>query len=85
MTTTQRLARLETAQELLCFLMASYAEKIHVENKSAHPDAAKIAQWEVERKNLFNLEDGLRLDDQAAIEQVIKEYGPIVRMAYLVR
>lgn len=84
MTTTQRLARLETAQELLCFLMASCAEKIYIENRKPHPDSAKIAQWEAERKALFDLEDGLRLNDQVTVEQVISTYGPAAKAAFQV-
>lgn len=82
MTTTQRLARLETAQEILGFLMASCAEKIYIENKTPHPNVAKLAEWEAERKALFELEDGLRLDDQVTIDQVISTYGPAARAAF---
>jgi len=81
-TTTQRLARFETAQEILVFLMASYSEKIYSEGKKPFPDTSKIAQWNAERKALFNLEDGLRLDDQAVIEQVISDYGPTLRIHF---
>ncbi|MFG8764966.1 hypothetical protein ACEOVB_29675 [Pseudomonas aeruginosa] len=79
MTTTERLARLEAAQEVLGFLMAARSELIHNEGKKAKPDATKIEQWEAERNELFDLEDGLRLDDPAGIERVIATYGPQAR------
>jgi hypothetical protein len=82
MTTTQRLARLETAQELLGLLMAARAELIHNEGKKAQPDASKILQWEAERSELFDLEDSLRLDDSDGIERVITIYGPQAREAF---
>lgn len=37
MTTTERLARFETAQEILGFLMAACAEWIYIESKKAQP------------------------------------------------
>lgn len=79
MTTTERLARLEAAQEVLGCLMAARAELIHHEGKKAQPDVAKIAQWEAERNALFDLEDSLRLDDSQGVEQVIVTYGPQAR------
>ncbi|HBN8007497.1 TPA: hypothetical protein L3645_006324 [Pseudomonas aeruginosa] len=82
MTTTERLARLEAAQEVLGFLMAARSELIFKEGKKAQPDAAKIEQWEAERNALFDLEDGLRLDDPAGIEQVITTYGPQARQMF---
>ncbi|MCY1456925.1 hypothetical protein D9M71_741760 [compost metagenome] len=82
MTTTERLARFEAAQEVLGFLMAVRAEWIYIESKKAQPDAAKIVQWEAERKVFFDIEDELRLDDQDSIEQVIATYGPVARRIF---
>lgn len=82
MTTTERLARLEAAQEVLGFLMAARSELIHNESKKAHPDLTKIEQWESERNELFDLEDGLRLDDLAGVESVIATYGPQARQMF---
>ncbi|MCY1271661.1 hypothetical protein D9M70_202250 [compost metagenome] len=85
MTTTERLARFETAQEILGFLMAACAEWIYIESKKAQPDASKIAQWEAERTAFFDIEDGLRLDDQDSIERVITTYGPVARRIFEAR
>ncbi|MCL6690132.1 hypothetical protein M8R19_15595 [Pseudomonas sp. R3.Fl] len=85
MTTTERLARFEAAQEVLGFLMAACAEWIYIESKKAQPDASKIAQWEAERTAFFDIEDGLRLDDQDSIEQVITTYGPVARRIFEAR
>lgn len=85
MTTTERLARFEAAQEVLGFLMAVRAEWIYSESKKAQPDAAKIAQWEAEQKAFFEIEDGLRFDDQDGIEQVITTYGPVARRIFEAR
>ncbi|UNO25526.1 hypothetical protein [Pseudomonas amygdali] len=56
--------------------MAARAEWIYIESKKAQPNPAKIAQWEAERQVFFDIEDGLRLDDQDSIERVIAKYGP---------
>ncbi|POR65212.1 hypothetical protein [Pseudomonas syringae] len=85
MTTTKRLARLEAAQETLGFLMATRAEWIYIESKKDEPNPAKIAQWEAERQVFFDLEDGLRLDDQDGIEQVITTYGPVAKRLFETR
>jgi hypothetical protein len=79
MTTTERLARLEAAQEVLGFLMAARSELIYKEGKKATPDTAKIAQWEAERNTFFDIEDGLRLDNQEGVDTVISTYGPQAR------
>lgn len=85
LTTTQRLARLEAAQEVLGFLVAVRAEWISTERKKAQPDAAKIAQWEAEQTGFLDLEDDLRLDDLDAIEKVIATYGPEARKLFKAR
>ncbi|WP_312959957.1 hypothetical protein [Stutzerimonas nitrititolerans] len=81
-TTTQRLARLEAAQEMLGFLVAVRAEWISAERKKTQPDTTKIAQWEAEQTSFFDLEDDLRLDNLDAIEQVIATYGPVARRLF---
>lgn len=85
LTTTQRLARLEAAQEVLGFLVAVRAECISTERKKAQPDATKIAQWEAEQTGFLDVEDDLRLDDLDAIEQVIATYGPEARKLFRAR
>jgi len=82
MTTTERLARFETAQEVLRFLMAVRSNLIYNEGKKTHPDATKIEQWEAERDELDDLEDALRFDDPAEIERIIATYGPQSRQLF---
>jgi len=82
MTTTERLARLETAQEVLRFLMAVRSELIGNESKKNQPDATKIEQWEAERNELDDLEETLHLDDQVGIERIITTYGPQARQIF---
>ena len=81
MTTTERLARFETAQETIGFLMALRTTWISDERAQPAPDLAKIARWSAERDRYWDEQDALSYDDQAAIERVIKDYGPLVRAA----
>jgi len=85
MTTTERLARLETAQEVLRFLMAVRSNLIDNEEKKTQPDASKIEQWDAERDELDDLEDALRFDDQDGIERIIATYGPQARQIFEAR
>jgi len=85
MTTTERLARFETAQEVPRFLMAVRSKLIYDEHKKAQPDATKIEQWEAERNELDDLEDALRFDDLAEIERIIATYGPQARQLFRAR
>lgn len=79
MTTTERLARFETAQETIGFLMALRSTWIADERAKRSPDLAKIAHWSAERDRYWDEQDALSYDDQAAIERVIINYGPLVR------
>ena len=81
MTTTERLVRFETAQETIGFLMALRTTWISDERAQPSPDLAKIARWSAERDRYWDEQDALSYDDQAAIERVIKDYGPLVRAA----
>ncbi|MBU2708755.1 DUF2384 domain-containing protein [Zooshikella marina] len=81
--TSERLARYETAQEILGLLIAMRAEWIHEEQKTTHnPNHTRIDQWIAEssqyRKELHNL----RINDHNKIDFIINEYGPIVK-AYM--
>lgn len=81
LTTTERLARFETAQETIGFLMALRTTWISDERAQPSPDLAKIACWNAERERYWDEQDALRYDDLAGIERVIKDYGPLVRAA----
>lgn len=82
MTTTKRLARYETAQEMLGFLIASYTTQIHAERQNASVDPSKIEDLQAEKRRLGELEEGLTLKDPDGIEQVIETYGPKVRAMF---
>jgi len=79
MTPSERLARFDMAQAILGYLMAACSERIYFEGRKAQPDAASIGRWETERDAYFDLDDALRLDDQAGTEQVIATYGPLAQ------
>lgn len=79
MTTTERLARFETAQETIGFLMALRTTWISDERAQPAPDLAKIARWSAERDRYWDEQDALSYDDQAAIERVIRGYGPVAK------
>ena len=81
MTTTERLARFETAQETIGFLMALRTTWISDEKAKPAPDLASIARWSAERDRYWDEQDALSYDDVAGIERVIKDYGPLVRAA----
>ena len=82
-TTTERLARLETAQELLGFLIASLSKEIHDERRKPSPDAAALDALVAKKNELADLEDRLSLDDVAQVEYVIQNLGPEVRSQFL--
>lgn len=81
-TTTERLARYETAQEVLGFLMAGYTNLIWNERAKPNSSADKIRDWEAEKTAYFNIESSLRLDDDECIERVLSVYGPKARAMF---
>jgi len=74
--TGQRLARLETAQEILTSLGASRSAWIYQEKKKLNPDSTKVQQWKLEREAFADLRDSLMMDDTATLEETISTYGP---------
>lgn len=78
-TTTERLARYETAQELLCFLFACTSTRLKEEEAKDPVATEVIAAIKAERRALNALEDSLKYENPEAIEQVIATYGPRVR------
>ena len=78
-TTTERLARLETAQELLGFLIASLSSEIHTERQRATADPSRVKSLQTKKNELVDLEDNLSLDDAETVERVIETFGPEVR------
>lgn len=81
-TTTDRLARLETAQEIISMMIALRSEWIGQEQASSLPDATKIQAWLAEQDRLAAEEEALSMDDASALDRVVREYGPIVRTAF---
>lgn len=81
-TTTQLLARFETAQEGLGLLMANRSRLIWDEEHKAQPDQARIDELKAERRELRQVRNSLDFDNQAHIEEVIATYGPQVKAIY---
>lgn len=82
MTTTEKLARYETAEEILGKLIAHCSAKIHQEEKQPSPGAAKLAQWRGEQAQLMNEDARLFFGDCQNIERVIAVHGPICKAIY---
>lgn len=82
LTTTERLARYETAQEVIGMMIALCSAWIEEESAKVQPDRDLMATWETERSQLTGQRHELVLDDDAAIDRVLAEYGPIVKAAY---
>jgi len=78
-TTTEKLARYETALETLGLMVAMRTHWIEDQLKQAVPDAARISQWEKEQDQFEQEESALLFEDTAGIENVIDTYGPVVR------
>jgi len=81
-TTTDRLARFETAQEMIGLLIAARARALSDERGKSSPNGSAIAALLVEIDRFDDERDALRLDGFAEIERVIREYGPTVKAAY---
>lgn len=79
MSTTEQLARFETAQETLGMLVAIRTSLVYSEKRKAKPDANKITIWESEITK-YNDEDlSLRFSDTTEIERILTSYGPMVK------
>jgi len=74
--TGQRLAQLETAQEILTSLGASRSAWIYQEEKKSNPDTTKVQQWSQEREDFADLRDSLTMGDIAKLQATINTYGP---------
>jgi len=74
--TGQRLAELETAQEILTVLGSSRSGWIFEEKKKPAPDAQKIRQWTLEREDFADLRDSLMMEDTDKLQAAISTYGP---------
>lgn len=82
LTTTERLARLETAQEIISMMIALRSAWINAEAAKAVRDDAQVSAWEAERSRLTGERLLLGMDDDVSIDRVLNEYGPVVKAAY---
>lgn len=82
LTTTERLARYETAQEIIGMMIALRSAWIAAELGRDAPDGTKVAAWETERSRLTGERQMLGMDDDGGIDRVLSEYGPIVKATY---
>lgn len=73
-TTTQRLARFDTARFGLELLMANCSRLIHAEESKAKPDQATIDQLMVKRREYSMIRNGLDFENRAQIEGAIATY-----------
>lgn len=81
-TTTERLALLETAQEAFGMLIAARAELIYTERQKAHPDLSIIKQWQDEQDHFSTQEEALSLGDSVGIEHALQVYAPQAKAAF---
>lgn len=79
MTTTEKLARFETAQHIIGMMVAMRSEWIDQEEQKALPDWKQIEQWEREQSEFADQDNALRFDDHDSIELVIESFGPVVK------
>ncbi|WP_038214605.1 hypothetical protein [Xenophilus azovorans] len=82
MNMTQRLALLETAQELCQLLAAVRSAEIRAEESKPTPDQAAIERLQGERARLVRESMSLSLGDVQGLQRVIDQYGPQARAAY---
>lgn len=79
MTTTEKLARFETAQHIIGMMVAMRSRWISDEEKKLQPNRTQIAKWEQEQSKLDDQDNALLFDDSDGIEWVIASYGPVVK------
>lgn len=82
MSTTERLAQLETAQEVIGMMIALRSEWIAAELLKDVPDSALVHEWSAERARLVAEEDALAITDSKGLEDVLARYAREVRKAY---
>lgn len=79
LSTTEKLARYETAQETIGVLIAMRSKWIYEEEQKPEPNQGLIRQWESEQDTFHDELNDLLIDDDDKIERVLNEYAPIVK------
>ncbi|MEJ8317421.1 hypothetical protein [Pseudomonas oryzihabitans] len=80
-TTTQKLARFETARFALESLMANCSRLIYAEEAKPEPDQACVDHLRARRREYRRLRNGLDFDNRRQIEDAIATYGPQAKAA----
>jgi hypothetical protein len=84
MTSTEKLARYESAQEILSKLIASQVVLIHREEQKPDPDLAKVQQLKANMTMYMEEDAKLFFGDSDNIESIVSKYGPVAKAAYRV-
>lgn len=71
--------RFEVAQDILGAIIAYHAGVLGQEHAKPNPDQSVIDKALQAQNDMDEMRYRLRHDDEAAIEKIIKEYGPIAR------
>lgn len=82
MTTTEKLARYETAQEILSKLIALQVGLIRREEQKSDPDLAKVQQFNAQMTIYMEEDAKLFFNDSDNIERILSNYGPVAKVAY---
>jgi hypothetical protein len=79
MSTTEKLARYETALEIYNTLIADRSAAIAIERAKVSPDASRIDALIQEQVALRSESFALGFDDSDSIERVINTHGPVIK------
>lgn len=80
--TTERLARYETAQEVIGMMIALRSAWIATELGKDVVRHDVVDAWREEQGRLTVERHQLLMDDDAGIDRVLREYAPIVKAAF---
>ena len=84
MNMTVRLARFETAADIIRLLIASCSDLICQERSKKFPGVMLIEKLKKEQQGYFEIDLNLTIDDSAWVDRIISRYGPAVRESYKV-
>ncbi|MBU2713890.1 hypothetical protein [Zooshikella harenae] len=79
LSTTEKLARYETAQETIGVLIAMRSKWIYEEEQKTELNQDLILQWENEQDTFHDELHDLLIDEYDKIERILSEYAPIVK------